>query len=45
MIVDLKNSLLYVIKSSSETKINADWLRKELIDCLGILPKSGFNVN
>ena len=45
MIVDLNNSLLYVIKSSSETKINADWFRKQLIDCLGILPKSGFNVN
>ena len=37
MIVGLKYSIPYVIKSSPETKINADWLRKELIDCLGIL--------
>ena len=44
MVVGLKNSIPYVIKSSPETKINADWLKKKLIDCLGILPQSGFIV-
>ena len=44
MIVGLKNSIPYVIKSSPETKINADWLKEELIDCLGTLPKSAFIV-
>ena len=44
MIVGLKNSIPYVIKSSPETKINADWLKKEITNCLGILSKSGFNV-
>ena len=44
MIVGLKNSILYVIKLSPGTKIYADWLKEELIDCLGILSKSGFNV-
>ena len=29
MIVGLKSSIPYVTKSSSETKINADWLNKE----------------
>ena len=38
MIVGLKNSIPYVIKLSPETKINGDWLKEELIDCLGILP-------
>ena len=42
MVVGLKNSIPYVIKSSPETKINADWLKKKLIDCLGILPQSAF---
>ena len=37
MIVGLKNFIPYVIKSSAETKINADWLKEELIDCLEIL--------
>ena len=44
MIVGLKNSIPYVIKSSPETKINADWLKEELVDCLGTFSKSGFNV-
>ena len=30
MIVGLKKSILYVIKSVPETKINADWLKEEL---------------
>ena len=42
MIVGLKNSIPYVIKSSPETKINAVWLKEDLIDCLRILPKPGF---
>ena len=44
MIVGLKNSIPYVIKSYLETKINADWLKEELIDRLGTIFKSGFNV-
>ena len=43
-IVGLKNTTPYVIKLSSETKINADWLKEELKDCLGILSQSGFSV-
>ena len=44
MIVGLKNSIPYMIKSSPETKINAEWLKEELLDCLGTLSKSGFIV-
>ena len=44
MTVGLKNSIPYVIKSSPETKINVDWLKEELIDCLKILSQSGFSV-
>ena len=44
MIVGLKNSIPYVIKSFPETKINDDWLKEKLIDCLGILAQCGFNV-
>ena len=44
MIVGLKNSIPYVINSCPEIKINADWLKEELIDCLGILFKYSFNV-
>ena len=44
MIVGLEHSLPYVIKSSPGTKINADWLKKELIDCFGILYQLGFIV-
>ena len=44
MIVGLKSSIPYVIKSSSESKINADWLKEELIDCLAIFSQSGFIV-
>ena len=43
-IVGLKNTTPYVIKLSSETKINADWLKEELKNCLGILSQSGFSV-
>ena len=44
MIAGLKNSIPYVIKSSTKTTINADLLKLELIDCLRILPMSGFSV-
>ena len=44
MIAGLTNSIPYVIKSSLETKINADWLKEELINSLGILSKSCFNI-
>ena len=44
MTVGLKNSIPYMIDSSPETEINADWLKVELIDCLMILSKSRFNV-
>ena len=43
MIVGLKNYIPYVIKSSPETKINAVWLKEDLIDCLRILSKPGFS--
>ena len=33
-----------MIKSSPETKTNADLLKKELIDCLRILSQPGFSV-
>ena len=33
-----------MIKSSPKTKINVDWRKEELVDCLGILSKSDFNV-
>ena len=44
MIVGLKNSIPYVIKSSPKTTTNADLLKLELIDCLRILSMSGFSV-
>ena len=44
MRIGFKSSIPYVIKSSPETKINADWHKEELIDCLGILSKPGFSV-
>ena len=33
-----------MIKSSPKTKINVDWRKEELVDYLGILSKSDFNV-
>ena len=44
MIVGLKNYIPYVIKSSTETKINADWLKQKLLDFLGIFSKPDFSV-
>ena len=44
MIAGLKNSIICVIKSSPETKLNTDCLKEELTDCHGVLSKSGFIV-
>ena len=44
MIVGLKESIPYVIKSSPETKIVASWLKTELLHSLGILSNCGFCV-
>ena len=40
-----RNLILYVIKSSPATRINTNWLKEELIVCLGILSQSGFSVS
>ena len=44
MIVGLKNCIPYIISSSTQTKINADWFNEDTTDCFGILFQSGFNV-
>ena len=44
MIVGLKESIPYVIKSSPEANIDANWLKTELLDSLEILSKCGFRV-
>ena len=44
MIVGLKESILYVIKSLPETNIDANWLKTELLDSLEILSNCGFCV-
>ena len=44
MIVGLKQSIPYVIKSSPETPIDANWLKTELLDSLEILSNYGFRV-
>ena len=44
MIVGLKESIPYVIKSSPETNIDANWLKTELLDSLKILSNCGFRV-
>ena len=43
MIVGLKKSVSYVIKSSPQTGISADWLKNEVLECLDVLIKCGFN--
>ena len=42
MIVGLKESIPYVIKSSPETNTDADWLKTKLLDSLEILSNPGF---
>ena len=44
MIVGLKEYIPYVIKSSPETNIDANWLKTELLDSLKILSNCGFCV-
>ena len=44
MIVGLKESIPYVIKSSPETNIEANWFKTELLDSLEILSNCGFRV-
>ena len=44
MIVGLKESIPYVIKSSPETNIDANWLKTELLDSLEILSNFVFRV-
>ena len=44
MIVGLKESIPYVIKSSPEITINATWLKDELLECLDVLFQCDFNV-
>ena len=42
MIIGLKESAPYVIKSSPQTGISADWLENEVLECLDVLIKCGF---
>ena len=44
MIVSLKESIPYEIKSSSETNNDVNWLKTELLDSLEILSNCGFRV-
>ena len=44
MIVGLKESIPYVIKSLAETNIDPNWLKTELLDSLKILSNCGFQV-
>ena len=39
MIISLKESVTYVIKSSPQTEISADWLKNEVLECLDVLIK------
>ena len=43
MIVGLKESVPYVIKFSPQTGISDDWLKNEVLECLDVLIKYGFN--
>ena len=45
MIVGLKESIPYMVKSSLEITINAAWLRDELFECLDFLCQYDFNVH
>ena len=44
MIVGLEESIPYMIKSSPETNIDANWLKTELLDSLEILSNFGFRI-
>ena len=45
MIVGLKESIPYVIKLSSETNSDANWLKTDLLDSHEIPSNCGFRVN
>ena len=44
IIVGMKESVHYVIKSIPEIKINGGWLKEQILDCLNTLKSCGFNV-
>ena len=44
IILGLKNSLSFVVKSCPEVTINGDLVRREIWDTIGKLAESGFNV-
>ena len=44
MIVGLKSNVPYVIKAVPEKKVEGEWVKKELLDCLNVLQENGFNV-
>ena len=43
MIVGLKQSVPYVIKSTPQTGLSASWLKNEVLKCLDVLIKCRFN--
>ena len=44
MIIGLKSNLPYVIRSVPEINIKGEWLKGEILSCIGDLQKIGFNV-
>ena len=44
MIVGLKSSVPYVVKTLPEKKITGDWVKESLLSCLKMLQENGFNV-
>ena len=44
MIVGLKQSIPFVVKSCPETKVTGEWLKKQLDECIYELSKRGFRV-
>ena len=44
MIVGMKKSIPYIIKSVPEKKIDGKWLKEQVFDCLKTLKDCGFNV-
>ena len=44
MIVGLKSSVPYVVKSVPETQITGEFVKESLVECLNMLHENGFNV-
>ena len=44
MIVGLRQSIPYVVKALPEKKLDGEWLKSELLNCLNILHKNEFNI-